>query len=83
MTRPEVSLPKLDPNVDVVTYHAKTSARVFGVVSCERTDLYQTIQQVCQLVSKVTRVPTDRQQFRAALTLRYFGRVQSLLLSRL
>jgi hypothetical protein len=38
MTRPEASLPILEPSVEVVTYQASTSARVDGVVSCEMID---------------------------------------------
>ena len=37
--RPDVSLPTLDPKVEVVTYQARTSDRVEGVVSCESIDL--------------------------------------------
>lgn len=53
MIRPEASLPALDPSVDVVTYHASTSARVEGDVSCESIDLEVKIkrtvsQSICQ-----------------------------------
>lgn len=39
MSRPDASLPKDEPKVDVVTYHARTSDLVVGVVSCDNTDL--------------------------------------------
>ena len=37
--RPDASLPIDEPSVDVVTYHARTSDLVEGVVSCDSTDL--------------------------------------------
>ena len=40
MIRPDTSLPILDPSVDVVTYHARTSDLVEGVVNCDKTDLW-------------------------------------------
>ena len=39
MILPDASLPRLDPSVAVVTYHARTSDLDFGVVSCDKTDL--------------------------------------------
>ena len=39
MILPDASLPMLEPRVEVVTYHARTSARIEGVVSCDKTDL--------------------------------------------
>lgn len=50
MIRPDASLPMLEPSVDIVTYHANTSARVVGVVSCERTDLEKSWVLVSWLV---------------------------------
>lgn len=41
MILPDTSLPILEPSVAVVTYQARTSALVEGVVNCDRTDLWR------------------------------------------
>lgn len=46
MILPDASLPRLEPSVDVVTYHARTSDLVVGVVSCDTIDLRLSVMTI-------------------------------------
>ena len=72
MIRPDASLPKLEPIAEIVTYHARTSALVLGVVSWDSTDLeyllaLKVVTSVLQLTPRYFEMVQNR-HLRAELT---------------